>query len=98
MTKQELYEKIKARGVKLDRGAQFYTLEALTELYNSTSVAAAQDECAPEPEKVKICPLEFSTDGWCPELGKAYTQGVYLPETAAEYKALKKYAARELQA
>lgn len=101
MTKQELWDELKARGVKLDRGAQFYTAEALQEMYNATMIPAA-DEYGSTQDNTQdngaegFFALEFSGCGWCPELGKSYSKGVYIPADRAEYEALKKYALREI--
>lgn len=88
MTKQELYDALKARGVKLGRGVNFFTEEALQDIWDKLETG--------EHKEPKLCALEFDTAGWCPELGKAYNQGVCLPETFEEYEALRKYASREL--
>lgn len=89
MTKQELYDALKARGVKLGRGVNFFTEEALQTIWDKL-------EEGDQNEDPKLFALEFDTAGWCPELGKAYNQGVCLPETFEEYEALRKYASREL--
>jgi hypothetical protein len=97
MTKQELWDELKARGVKLDRGAQFYTAEALQEMYNATMIPAADEYGSTQDNSSEgFCALEFSGCGWCPELGKSYSKGVYIPADRAEYEALKKYALREI--
>jgi hypothetical protein len=105
MTKQELWDELKARGVKLDRGAQFYTAEALQEMYNATMIPAADEygstqdntqDNSQDNSSEGFCALEFSGCGWCPELGKSYSKGVYIPADRAEYEALKKYALREI--
>jgi hypothetical protein len=89
MTKQELYDALKARGVKLGRGVNFFTEEALQDIWDNL-------EAGEQNEDPKLCALEFDTAGWCPELNRAYNQGVYLPESLEEFNALKPYAAKEL--
>lgn len=110
MTKQELYEALKARGVKLGRGVNFFTEEALQTIWDKleegeqeqqnedpgTGGEQEQQNEGEQNEEPKLFALEFDTAGWCPELGKAYNQGVCLPETFEEYEALRKYASREL--
>ena len=97
MTKQELYEALKARGVKLGRGVNFFTEEALQTIWDKLEEGEQEQQNEGEQnEEPKLFALEFDTAGWCPELGKAYNQGVCLPETFEEYEALRKYASREL--
>ena len=125
MTKQELYDALKARGVKLGRGVNFFTEEALQTIWDKLEegeqnedpgtgeeqeqqnedpgTGEEQEQQNEDPgtgeeqnEEPKLFALEFDTAGWCPELGKAYNQGVCLPETFEEYEALRKYASREL--
>lgn len=102
MTKQELYDALKERGVKLGRGVNFFTEEALQTIWDKLEAGEQNedpgtgDEQEQQNEDTKLCALEFDTAGWCPELGKAYNQGVCLPETLEEYETLRKYASREL--
>ena len=102
MTKQELYDALKARGVKLGRGVNFFTEEALQTIWDNLEAGEQNedpgtgDEQEQQNEDPKLFALEFDTAGWCPELGKAYNQGICLPETFEEYEALRKYASREL--
>lgn len=107
MTKQELYDALKERGVKLGRGVNFFTEEALQTIWDNlesgeqnedpgTGDGQEQQNAGEQNEDPKLCALEFDTAGWCPELGKAYNQGICLPESFEEYEALRKYASREL--
>lgn len=43
-------------------------------------------------EKPEIKSLVFKKSGWCEKLGKSYFQGVYMPKSEEEYKALKEFA------
>ena len=110
MTKQELYDALKARGVKLGRGVNFFTEEALQTIWEKLEEGDQNEDPGTEGEQEqqnegeqeqqnedpKLFALEFDTAGWCPELGRAYNQGIFLPETFEEYEALRKYASREL--
>ena len=48
--------------------------------------------------EVKIPLLKFADSGWCNELNKAYSSGLYRPASVEEYTALKGYAVEEITA
>ena len=52
-----------------------------------------EDEGVIIPEVIENIPvLVFKCSGWCNELNKSYTQGIYKPVSRLEYELLKKYA------
>lgn len=52
----------------------------------------------PPTEAKKPFPvLRFDQAGWCNEIGYSYSIGFYRPKDEREYKALRKYAAEELE-
>ena len=106
MNKHEIYEALKADGAKLPRAERFMSLAELKAIYDErfgvSPDAPAKQEPKTEPEAPKpvedraIHLLRFSESGWCPELNRSYTRGVYRPKTLAEYEALKPYAEKVL--
>ena len=112
MTKNELYDALKADGAKMNKGVRFYNVEELRKMYvdrfgvnpdepeevpNSHLLSDGDEiQSAPVPADEKIRTLKFAESGWCNELGRSYFCGLYRPKTLAEYRALKKYAAEVL--
>ena len=95
MTKQEMYDALKADGAKLGRGVNFISKETLEEMYQER-LGMKKAETAKEPEK-KQDPgtppvLYFDHAGWCETLGCSYFIGYFFPQSWAEYNALKPYA------
>lgn len=151
MTKEEIYEFLKADGAKLTKAVRFISRDTLAEMFeerfgypvpevappkpppaadsavkenlttgedndvsatseqselpdpsdeldeipNSHLLNDGEDEFAKPPEPA-IRLLRFSDSGWCEALGRSYTRGLYCPANAAEYLALKPYAAEVL--
>ena len=65
------------------------------EIQNSNLLHDGDDDI-PQPPPPEIHLLRFADSGWCEALGRSYTRGLYRPANAAEYLALKPYAAEVL--
>ena len=97
MTKEEIFDALKADGAKLTKTAQFISRENLEKMFEERFGYPVQ-EAAPSGTPVGPEPrlLRFADSGWCEALGRSYTRGLYRPADAAEYLALKPYAAEVL--
>lgn len=107
MTKRELYDALRAAGVKLPDYRRITQL-ALEEQYARLQATAAasneqaqpvivqQQPCAAEQQSTPANPpaLFFEHAGWCEELGTSYYMGWYQPTCWREYNALKPFAKR----
>lgn len=107
MTKQELYDALKADGAKLGKGVQFFKRDDLLRMYverfgvepgeteelpNSHLLADEPAERDEPAFEERIPMLKFAESGWCEELKRSYFRGLYRPRTSEEYRALRKYA------
>ena len=112
LNKNEIYDILKNDGAKLPRAVNFMSREELLEMYverfGINPDAGAEQEkqensMQQEQEQqggvdVIIPLLEFAEDGWCTPLNKPYCKGLYRPQSADEYLALRKYASKEMPA
>lgn len=85
MTKEEIYEELKAAGVKFQRSANFISRETLERMY--------EEHCKAKEE---IHLLRFADSGWCDAINGSYHRGLYRPATIEEYRALKPFATEVL--
>ena len=94
MTKQELYNRLSAAGLKL-APVETYTFKELASLMAPYHKQHPEPSTNQEPEETalaeELC-LYFEYSFWCEELQKSYRQGYYHPADLQEYAILKKYA------
>ena len=96
MTKQELYNRLSAAGIRLAplENYTFKELSALMAPYHKQhpepSVPQEQSEPVPEEELYLYFPHSF----WCEAMQRSYRQGYYHTSDLQEYAILKKYEAK----
>lgn len=96
MTKQELYNRLSAAGIRL-APLENYTFKELSTLMAPYHKQHPEPSINQEPEETalaeELC-LYFEYSFWCEELQKSYRQGYYHPADLQEYAILKKYEAK----